>query len=68
MKPHTVLHIWLVSLITLEIRNKVEENEIQTIFFLRQTFDSINYKNGHPKSRFVGSDHKKLRQRVECMQ
>ena len=31
-------------------------------------FDSINYKNGHPKSRFVGSNYKKPRQRVECMQ
>ena len=33
-----------------------------------QTFDSINYKNGHPKSPFVGSNHKKLRQCVECLQ
>ena len=39
MKPHTVLHIRLA-----------EERNSRDIF-LRQTFDSINYKNGHPKSR-----------------
>ena len=59
MKPHTVLHIWL------EYGGRKRNSRD---IFLRQTFDSRNYKNGHPKSRFVGSNHKKLRQRVECLQ
>ena len=58
MKPHTVLHIWL------EYGGRKQNSRD---IFLRQTFDSINYKNDHPKSRFVGSNHKKLRQRVECL-
>ena len=50
MKPHTVLHIWLKY-----GGRKRNSRDI----FLRKTFDSINYKNGHPKSRFVGSNYKK---------
>ena len=59
MEPHKVFHIWL------EYGGRKRNSRDM---FLRQTFDSINYKNGHPKSSFMGSNHKKLRQCVECLQ
>ena len=60
MKPHTVLHI------RLEYGDTKRNTRVS--FFLRQTLDYINYKNGHPKSVFVGSNHKNLGQSVECQQ
>ena len=59
MEPHAILHIGL---------EYVGRKRNTRVHFLRQTFDSINYKTGHPKCRFVGSNYKKQRQRVESLQ
>ena len=59
MMLHTVVHI------RLEYGGRKRNTRVS---FFHKTLDSINYKNGHPKSGFVGSNHKKLRQSVECLQ